>query len=100
MTDGWVSLDPADIGLADAVYKRNIREGEERLMLAVGFSLRIVVHSPAMANSYPFSGLVALARSGVVDKNLGDFFIEMEEKKHSRMGLLNPGNLAHALGEE
>jgi hypothetical protein len=35
MTDGWVSLDPADIGFAEAVYKRNIREGEERLMLAV-----------------------------------------------------------------
>jgi hypothetical protein len=35
MTDGWVSLDPADIGLAEAVYKKNIREGEERLMLAV-----------------------------------------------------------------
>jgi hypothetical protein len=35
ITDGWVSLDPADIGLAEAVYKKNIREGEERLMLAV-----------------------------------------------------------------
>ena len=30
-----VSLDPADAGLIEAVYKRNIREGEERLMLAV-----------------------------------------------------------------
>ena len=35
VTDGWISLDPADIGLAEAVYKKNIREGEERLMLAV-----------------------------------------------------------------
>jgi hypothetical protein len=35
ITDGWVSLDPADIGLIEAVYKKNIREGEERLMLAV-----------------------------------------------------------------
>jgi hypothetical protein len=34
-TDGWVSLDPADLGLIEGVYKRNIREGEERLMLAV-----------------------------------------------------------------
>jgi hypothetical protein len=32
---GWVSLDAADAGLIEAVYKRNIREGEERLMLAV-----------------------------------------------------------------
>jgi hypothetical protein len=35
VTDGWVSLDPADAGLIEAVYKRKIREGEERLMLAV-----------------------------------------------------------------
>jgi hypothetical protein len=35
VTDGWISLDSADIGLVEAVYKKNIREGEERLMLAV-----------------------------------------------------------------
>jgi hypothetical protein len=35
VTDGWISLDPADIGLVEAVYKKNLREGEERLMLAV-----------------------------------------------------------------
>ncbi|HEY6363498.1 MAG TPA: hypothetical protein VI585_01780 [Candidatus Binatia bacterium] len=35
VTDGWISLDPADIGLVEAVYKKNIREGEERLLLAV-----------------------------------------------------------------
>jgi hypothetical protein len=35
VTDGWISLDPADIGLIESVYKKNIREGEERLMLAV-----------------------------------------------------------------
>ena len=35
VTDGWISLDPADIGLIEAVYKKTLREGEERLMLAV-----------------------------------------------------------------
>jgi hypothetical protein len=35
LTDGWVSLDPADIGIIEAVYKKTLREGEERLMLAV-----------------------------------------------------------------
>jgi hypothetical protein len=35
VTNGWVSLDPADLGLAEGVYKKNLREGEERLMLAV-----------------------------------------------------------------
>jgi hypothetical protein len=34
-TDRWVSLDPADMDFIEAVYKKNIREGEERLMLAV-----------------------------------------------------------------
>ena len=32
---GWVALDAADLGLIESVYKRNICEGEERLMLAV-----------------------------------------------------------------
>ena len=35
VTGGWISLDPADLGLIEAVYKKTIREGEERLMLAV-----------------------------------------------------------------
>jgi hypothetical protein len=35
VTDRWVSLDPADMDFIEAVYKRNIREGEERLLLAV-----------------------------------------------------------------
>jgi len=35
VTDGWISLDPADIGLIESVYKRTIRDGEERLMFAV-----------------------------------------------------------------
>jgi hypothetical protein len=35
VTDGWISLDPADLGLVEEVYKKSIREGEERLMLAV-----------------------------------------------------------------
>jgi hypothetical protein len=35
VTNGWISLDPADMGLIEAVYKKTIREGEERLMLAV-----------------------------------------------------------------
>jgi hypothetical protein len=34
-TDGWVSLDPADLGLIEGAYKKNLREGEERLLLAV-----------------------------------------------------------------
>jgi hypothetical protein len=35
VTSGWISLDAADLGLIESVYKKNLREGEERLMLAV-----------------------------------------------------------------
>ena len=35
VTDGWISIDPADAGIIERVYKKDIREGEEKLMLAV-----------------------------------------------------------------
>jgi hypothetical protein len=35
ITEGWVSIDPADEAILEGVYKKNIREGVERLMLAV-----------------------------------------------------------------
>src|SRR6266436_5569165 len=35
VTDGWVSVDPADVEVIEAVYKKTIREGEERLMFAI-----------------------------------------------------------------
>ena len=35
VTDGWVSIDPADEAILEGVYKKTLREGEERLMLAV-----------------------------------------------------------------
>jgi hypothetical protein len=35
LTNGWVSVDPTDVDFIEAVYKKNLREGEERLMLAV-----------------------------------------------------------------
>src|SRR5215510_2323279 len=35
VTNGWISLDVADLGLIESVYKKTVRDGEERLMLAV-----------------------------------------------------------------
>src|SRR4029453_3006590 len=32
---GWVALDPADTGVIEKLFKKDIRKGEERLMLAV-----------------------------------------------------------------
>ena len=35
VTDGWVSLDSADTGVIQKLFKKDIRKGEERLMFAV-----------------------------------------------------------------
>jgi hypothetical protein len=35
IADGWFSRDPTDEAILEGVYKKNIREGEEKLMLAV-----------------------------------------------------------------
>jgi hypothetical protein len=35
VTDGWISVDPADTGVIEKLFKKDIREREERLMLAV-----------------------------------------------------------------
>src|SRR4029077_9020727 len=35
VTDGWISVDPADTGVIEKLFKKTLREGEERLMLAV-----------------------------------------------------------------
>ena len=35
VSHGWVALDPADIGVIEKLFKKDIREREERLMLAV-----------------------------------------------------------------
>ena len=35
VTDGWISVDPADTGVIEQLFKKDIREKEEGLMLAV-----------------------------------------------------------------
>ncbi len=35
VSHGWVTLDPTDIGVIEKLFKKDIREREERLMLAV-----------------------------------------------------------------
>jgi hypothetical protein len=34
-TDGWIAVEPTDIDGLERAYKKTVREGEERLMLAV-----------------------------------------------------------------
>jgi hypothetical protein len=57
VSDGWVSVDPADSELIEAVYKKTLREGEERLMLAVlenavNISRSTSLHGNQVASSY------------------------------------------------
>jgi hypothetical protein len=35
ISDGWTSFDPVDTGVIEQLFKKEIREGEEGLMLAV-----------------------------------------------------------------
>ena len=35
VSNGWVTADPVDLSIIESVYKKDIREGEEKLMLAV-----------------------------------------------------------------
>jgi hypothetical protein len=35
ITDGWVSRDSVDDAILEGVYRKTLREGKERLMLAV-----------------------------------------------------------------
>ena len=39
VTAGWVSLDAADIGLIEALYKKTIRDGEERFRIIAFYGL-------------------------------------------------------------
>ena len=35
VANGYAALDPADLGVIEKLFKKDIREGEEKLMLAV-----------------------------------------------------------------
>ena len=35
VSNGWVTADPVDLSIIESVYKKDIREGEELLMLAI-----------------------------------------------------------------
>jgi hypothetical protein len=74
VTDSWVSLDPANEEIIQGVYKKNIREGEERLMLAVlesaveDFQKYVLARNPSgnaeAAESPAHSNLVEAVQQG------------------------------------
>jgi hypothetical protein len=74
VTDGWVSLDPADTGLIEAVYKKNIREREERLMLAVLESAVEDFQKYVLARNPSGKKLFQQAEEWFLEKNSDELF--------------------------
>jgi hypothetical protein len=74
VTDGWVPLDPADTGLIEAVYKKNLREGEERLMLAVLENAVEYFQKYVLARNPRGKQLFQEAEDWILDKESGGLY--------------------------
>ncbi len=71
---GWVALDPADIGLIESVYKKSLREGEERLMLAVLESAVEDFQKYVLARNPSGKKLFQQAEEWFLEKNSDELF--------------------------
>jgi hypothetical protein len=74
VTDGWISLDSADIGLVESVYKKSLREGEERLMLAVLESTVEDFQTYVLAERPRQKRLFQEAEEWILEKNSDELF--------------------------
>jgi hypothetical protein len=71
---GWVALDPADTGLIESVYKKTLREGEERLMLAVLESAVEDFQKYVLARNLRGKKLFQQAEEWFLEKNSDELF--------------------------
>jgi hypothetical protein len=71
---GWVVLDPTDIGLIESVYKKSLREGEERLMLAVLESAVEDFQKYVLARNLRGKKLFQQAEEWFLEKNSDELF--------------------------
>ena len=74
VTAGWISLDAADLGVIESVYKKNLREGEERLMLAVLESAVEDFQKYVLARKPSGKRLFQQAEDWFVEKDSEEFF--------------------------
>jgi hypothetical protein len=74
VTDGWVSIDPADEAIIEGVYKKNLREGEERLMLAVLESAVEDFQKYVLARNVSGKKLFQQAEEWFLEKNSDELF--------------------------
>lgn len=77
MSDGWASFDPVDGGVIERLYKKQIREGEEALMLAVLDSAVECFQKYVLAQREREKRLFREAEEWILEKN-SDWFFSFE----------------------
>jgi hypothetical protein len=77
VTDGWASFDPVDGGVIERLYKKQIREGEEALMLAVLDSAIECFQKYVLARREREKKLFREAEEWILEKN-SDWFFSFE----------------------
>ena len=70
----WVALDPADIGVIEKLFKKEIREREERLMLAVLESAVEDFQKYVLARNPSGKKLFQQAEEWFLEKNSDELF--------------------------
>jgi hypothetical protein len=77
ISDGWTSFDPVDGGVIERLFKKEIREGEEGLMLAVLENAIEYFQKYAVAQSEREKRLFKEAEEWILEKN-SDWFFSFE----------------------
>jgi hypothetical protein len=77
MNDQWTSFDPVDGGVIERLFKKEIREGEEGLMLAVLENAIEYFQKYALAQSEREKRLFREAEEWILEKN-SDWFFSFE----------------------
>jgi len=74
VTDRWISSDPADTGVIEKLFKKDIREGEEKLMLAVLENAVEYFQKYVLARNPSGKKLFQEAEEWFLEKDSGSFF--------------------------
>jgi hypothetical protein len=77
LSDGWTSFDPVDGGVIERLFKKEIREGEEALMLAVLENAVEYFQKYAVAHSEREKRLFKEAEDWILEKD-SDWFFSFE----------------------
>jgi hypothetical protein len=77
VTNGWASFDPVDGGIIETLFKKQIREGEEALMLAVLDNAIEYFQKYVFARTEREKRLFQEAEEWILEKN-SDWFFSFE----------------------